>query len=300
MTATISASAVVEQPGVYDGIPDEEYQRDPVPGGSLSHSGARMLLPPNCPALYHHWAATGSRRTREFDLGHAAHTLVLGTGARLVVVEADNWLTKAAKQQRDEARADGAVPILRGEYDQAKAIAAAVLQHPIASALFNPDRGKPEQSLFWVDEETGVWRRARLDWLPDAGRGRLIVPDLKTTLSAEPSHLAKALANYGYYQQAAWYLDGVGALELGPDPAFVFVFVEKTPPYLVTVAEADADALHWGRVRNRKALDLYRRCKQTGHWPGYSDDVIPLSLPGWAAYAHEAAEQRGEYEVESR
>ena len=40
--------------GVYDGMDEDAYHADPVPGGSLSASGAKLLLPPSCPALYHY------------------------------------------------------------------------------------------------------------------------------------------------------------------------------------------------------------------------------------------------------
>lgn len=273
----------VTEPGIYE-MSNEEYQADPVPGGSLSHSGARKLL--ECPAIYRHWADGGSARTRAFDLGHAVHKLVLGAGADLVVIEADGFQTKAAREKRDEAHAAGKTPILRPEHSEAVCMANSVVGHPLAAALFS--NGRPEQSLFWRDGD--VWLRGRLDWLPNQYVGRrLIVPDLKSTKSANPDYLRKALYDYGYFQQAAWYLDAVTALELGEDPAFVFVFVEKAPPYLVTICEPDADALMYGRAQNHKAIDLYRECRAAGRWPGYADDVVPLALPGWAAYALENA-----------
>ena len=46
------AEVVVDEPGVYDGLDEAAYHADPVPGGSLSASGAKLLLPPSCPALY--------------------------------------------------------------------------------------------------------------------------------------------------------------------------------------------------------------------------------------------------------
>lgn len=298
---TETASVVVDRPGVYSDMPDDVYHGDPVPAGSLSYSGARKLLPPSCPALYKHWAAGGRPPNRQFDLGHAAHRLVLGVGQDLVPIPADNYQTKAARESRDAAYADGKTPLLPAEHQLVTAIAEAVLSHPVAGVLFQPGTGQPEQSMFWVDDELGVWRRARLDWLRYRGAGRLIVPDLKTTMSAEPGHLSRAMHQFGYYQQAAWYLDGVRALGLdgGEPPAFVFVFVEKTPPYLVTVCEPDPEALHWGGVLNRRAVDLYRRCRATDTWPGYADRVIPVGLPRWAAYQHEIAADSGEYDIAS-
>jgi hypothetical protein len=272
--------------GVYD-IPADVYHADPVPGGSLSSSEARLLLPPSCPARFAHERNNPPDTTDTFDFGHAAHNLVLGAGADLDVVDADDWRTKAAQGRRADARALGHVPILRADYERASAMAGAVRAHPIARALFDQDRGKPERALFWVDGD--VWRRALVDWLPDPGPGRLIVADYKTTRSAAPESIRKAMYDYGYHQQADWYLDGVASLGLAGDAAFVFVFQEKTPPYLVTVAQPDPTALRVGRDLNRQAIDVYRECVASGRWPGYADDVVLARLPGWVEniYARE-------------
>lgn len=299
---TAVAQLVVDRPGVYDDMPAEVYHADPVPGGSLSSSGARQLLAPSCPALYRYHADHGRPPNRVFDLGHAAHLLVLGAGPELVVVDTEDWRTKAARAERDAAYLADKVPVLVAEYEQAEAMAAALRAHPTAAALFHPDAGRPEQSLFWADREFGVWRRARLDWLPThrTAAGRLVVPDYKTCASAEPGAAARAMASYGYYQQAAWYLDAVTALDLAGDvdPACVLVFQEKTPPYLITICAPDVMALKWGRMRNRKALDVFRRCQATGEWPGYTDNVVSLSLPRWAEIEHDIAFARGDYDLE--
>jgi hypothetical protein len=200
----------------------------------------------------------------------------------LVIVEADDWRTKNARDQRDAAYAAGHVPILAAEHEQVLGMAKALAEHPVASALFDPDSGKPEQSLFWRDERHDVMRRARLDWLPFATDGRMIIPDYKSCVSAEPSSFAKSVWNYGYYMQAAWYLDTVLALGLAERAAFVFVAQEKTPPYVVSVFELDADALDFGRRRNDQALEVYAECTATDTWPAYTSDVETLSLPGWA------------------
>lgn len=276
----------VTEPDLYE-MDADTYHADPVPGGSLSSSGARLLLPPNCPARYAYERSHQAAPKREYDLGHAAHKLVLGAGPDLVVIDADSYRTKSAREAQTAAHAAGKVPLLSAEHDQVQAMAAAIRAHPIASRLFNPAGGTPEQSLFWVDDESGVWRRARLDWLPDPARpGRMIVADYKTTGSAAPDAVSRTVHSYGYHLQAAWYLDAVTALGLAPDPAFVLVFQEKTPPYLVLVAEPDAAALHIGRHLNRQALEIYAECQATGHWPGYSNEVELLSLPPWAARRH--------------
>lgn len=284
-------TAVAEwQPGVYGDMPEDVYHADPVPGGSLSSSGARALLPPSCPAKFRYEREHPVIKD-EFDFGTIAHKSVLGTGPRVAVIGAKDWRTNAAKDAAKAAREEGALPILIGDFDKVQAMAVAIRAHPLAAFLLNHEHipGKPEQSLFWVDAEYPVWRRARADFLPDAGaRDRLILTDYKTTRSADPNHIARAVASYGYHQQAAWYLDGVTALGLGDDPAFVFVFQEKEPPYLVTVAQLDDQALRAGRERNRMALEIFRDCTDAGVWPAYSSEIELISLPPWARSREEA------------
>lgn len=279
MTADVIEGPTVTEPGVYE-MPDETYHADPVVGGSLSFSGAKRLLAPSCPALFKHWRDHGQPPKAEFDFGHAAHKLVLGVGMEIVEVKADNWMTKAAKQAAEVAREANRVPLLTKDVKTVHAMADALRSHPVAAALFS--NGKPEASLFWTDDETGVTRRGRLDWLPDASDGRLIVADYKTSVTANPEAFGKSAANYCYHMQAAWYLDAVTALGLtDAEPAFVFVVQEKTAPYLVTVCELDAAARHIGRLLNREAIDLYAQCVADDDWPTYSDGVETVSLPFW-------------------
>lgn len=287
MTATVPQ--IVTEPGVYD-LTDEAYHADPVPGGSLSSTGARKLLPPNCPARFRWEQDHPTRYKKTFDLGHAAHRLVLGAGPDLVRIDAEEWRSNAVKEQVAAVRGAGGVPLKPSEYEQVHGMADAIRRHPVAAALFDPAHGQPEQSLFWVDDESGVWCRARLDWQPSPRNGRLIVPDLKTTVSADPDHIQKAVHGYSYHQQAAFYVDGVKALGLADDPAFVFVFVEKAPPYLITVVQLDPVAEQIGRERNRRAIDVFRRCTETGHWPGYTDDIALIGLPSYAVHRHENEE----------
>lgn len=265
-------------PGVYD-IPAEHYHADPVPGGSLSSTGVRKLLPPGCPAQYVHDLGRTQPPKREFEIGTAAHTLVLGDGPRLAVVEADDWTTKAARDERDAARAVGAIPLLAHEHQQVQDMAAAIRQHPEASALFAPGSGDPEQTLIWQDQDTGIWCRARLDWLRHNGD----IVDYKTATAADLDHIQKAVSDYGYHQQDAWYRAGVRALGINPRPEFTFVFQQKTPPYLITVVQLDDETQRIAAARNRAAIATYAYCRDTGHWPAHAEGIAYISLPTWAA-----------------
>lgn len=279
----MSASALGIAPGVYD-IPDDEYHAIKT---ALSCSGAKRLLPPSCPAIFRYELDHGRPAKPAFDLGHAAHKMVLGAGPEIEVIQHDSWRSKDAQTRQAAAYAEGKVPLLAVDYERVVGMADAIRRHPLASALLNPERGKPEQSLFRVDPETGVSLRSRVDWLPDPGPGRFIVADYKSAISAEPSAIAKAVANFGYAQQDSWYTDMIVALELAEDPAFVLIFQEKTPPYVVTVVELDQTAKQIGRGLNRRAIDLFAECVSNDDWPDYASDVVEISLPKWFTFQYQ-------------
>lgn len=286
---------LIDRPGVYPDIDPDDYHNDCVEGGSLSSSGARALLPPGCPARFHYERHNPPAPKPHFDIGHAAHRLVLGVGPNIVSIDVtnkageivDNWQTKAAREQAEEIRATGAVPLLRKDYEAVHAMAEALRLHPIAGPLFHAGHGRAEVTLVWRDERTGIMRRCRLDWLPDPRRGRMIIPDYKTAHAADLEALSKAMGSYGYHAQADWNRAGCQALGLADsDAQFVLVAQEKTAPYLVTVFQPDHEAMRIGAMQNRIAIDVYKRCVETDRWPDHSDDgdgpeVAHLPLPAW-------------------
>lgn len=265
-------------PGVWPDMPEHAYHADPVPGGSLSSSGARKLLPPSCPAKFRQWADHPEPPSDAMDLGTAAHKLVLGAGIDIHIVEAPDYRTKAAREERDEASAAGKLPLLPKENAQVHAMADAIRSHPKLGRIFVPGNGRPEQSMFCRDPETGVWLRSRLDWMTD----RALIVDLKTSKSANPYSFARSAADFGYHVQDAFYRH-VYQVVTGEWPRFVFVVIEKEPPYLVSVCQFDDASVAYGSELVRQAIERYRDCTEAGVWPGYSDfdEIDVISLPPW-------------------
>lgn len=279
MTAT-DERVVIHEPGVYPDLGHDDYHRDPVPGGSLSSTGARRILPPSCPAKFRWEQLNPTPPTKVMKVGTVAHALVLGTELAVKVLDFDNWRTNAAKEQAAEAEARGQIAMLRKEFEPIKAMAEALLQHKIAVKLI--EGAQPEASLIWQDTETGIWRRARYDLLrqPSAS-GRLLVPDYKTSTSANPAKFTKSVVEYGYHQQGPFYVDGAVALNLGDDPAFLFIVQETAAPYLVSVVQLDPLDMRIGAHLNREAIRLYAQCVARDEWPSYSDDIAHVALPSW-------------------
>lgn len=266
-------------------LPHEQYLQHP----ALSASGAKTIVRPGGPARFAYERLHGRPPRAQFDVGHAAHLAVLGVGPELVVIDAPDWRTNAAKAARDLARAEGKVPVLVGTAQQVADMAAALRADPLAARVLAKGRGEPEVSLFWHDPEHDVDRRGRVDWLrePDAN-GRLILVDYKTTDSADPDALARSVVRFGYHMQASWYRDLVIGLGLASSVPFLFVFQETAAPYLVNVVELDAPTLQMGADRNQQALEVFARCTSSGEWPGYTAaGITHLSAPTWAHRQHE-------------
>lgn len=280
-TTAAATTAAATQPGIYD-IPAAVYHADKT---SLSSSGARKLLPPSCPAKFRWEQDNPQPRKKEFDFGTAVHSYVLGGGPELVLCKKEDWKTKEAQAEKDDAYLRGAIPLLPKEFEQVKAMAEALREHPVAAELFAEGSGVPELSMYWVDSETGITCRSRPDWLRHRSGGRLLMPDLKTIHKADDESIAKHIQDFGYHQQGDWYLEGARRLGLaGPDAVFVLVFQEKSAPFLVRTVQLDAFTLRIAAAKNARARRIFAECAAADVWPGYGDDVAYLSIPSWAQF----------------
>lgn len=285
----------ITEPGVYK-IPEADYHADPCPLPSLSSSGARKIMS-ECPALYWYDRNNPREKTNALDVGSLAHAMILeGDEWRnrfAVLPEDHNARTNEGKAIQAGYEESGMTVIKHADFEKVAAMADAIRAHKLASAVFS--NGRPEMTLAWQDKQFGIWKRVLLDWLPNDG-GRIFA-DMKTTISANPEALRKTMYNYGYHQQAAWYLDGIKALGLTDRPSFIFVFQEKQPPYQVVIAQPDETALMWARTLNEKASETFARCLDAGHWPGYSDDVEVLSLPGFAEHEYQRRDGMSAFDI---
>ena len=264
----------VTKPGWWHDMPEDVYYGDPVPGGSLSASMCKVLVQPGGPAKLRQELDHPRPPKPVFDIGHAAHKLVLGVGAELELVPHAEWRSKEAKAAVAQAREAGRIPLKPVDYDRAHAMAEKLDKHPVASRLLTDVR--PEVSAF-RQHGSGVWLRTRIDAV-----GNGYIADYKTTRSADPDAFRRDSANLGYHVQSAFYVAMSDALEGLPDsPEFYFITQEKEPPYLVSVAELSPTFLAIGAAAVEHAIDLWQQCTATGEWPGYPGGITTLEPPPW-------------------
>ena len=277
----------ITEAGVVDGMTDAEYHADPVEGGSFSSTGAKTIL--KSPALFQ-YRLTHRVEKAAYDLGHAAHSKILGVGLDVVaypdehLTPSGNVSTKAATVAwAAEQRAFGLAPVTPEQLADVEAMAEAVLAHPVARALLEKP-GAPEQSVFAQDPQTGVFLRTRIDRLPERDGNLTVLVDVKTAQSADPDEFRSSAASYGYDVQSEMYQHAVRLARGDEYTAFRFVVVEKSAPFLVSVVELDAEFAAIGRSRMRRAIDTYHDCVTSGRWPGYEAVVHYIDAPRWLAY----------------
>lgn len=188
--------------------------------------------------------------------------------------------TKAAKEAKAafEAEHEGRLVLSADEHAAVLGMSGSIAAHKTPSVLLGRSLRR-EASVFWTDAETGIACRARPDVLSDDGR---IIVDLKTTDDASPGAFERSIAKWRYHVQAAFYSDGVEAVRGEPVEAFVFIVVERTPPYACGFYVLDEDALSVGRLDYRDKLTTLADCRAANRWPGYGDIIKTVSLPAWA------------------
>lgn len=257
-----------------DVTPDEYHALD-----AFSSSAAKLTI-----ARSPGHARVGYRKkpTKAMDRGDIIHRLLLGKGKDFHVVQAGDWRTKAAQQQRDQAREQGLVPVLAEDFE-AHCTAAESIRVQLADRGIVLD-GRSEQAITWTErtEFGDVTCKGLFDHVwPDKG----VIIDIKTTSDASPSAVERTSENLGYAIQRAAYVRALTALDpsLAGRVAFAFVFCEvDDEPYAVNVCEPDGVFCELGERRWLRAVNTWARCLRDNHWPTYGAAVNPLSAPSWA------------------
>jgi len=126
-----------------------------------------------------------------------------------------------------------------------KAIAGGLLQGGVAELAF-------------FSKFDGIPVKCKADYyIESAG----VVIDLKTTKSIRD--FKKSILEYGYGTQSAFYCDVVKSLNK-PAERFVFILVETTKPYMVSVQEMHSDSIEEGRAIYSEYLATWKKYKEDG------------------------------------
>ena len=173
--------------------------------------------------------------------------------------------------------------VSRKHYDAAKTIAEVIQAHPVASVLLSPDdEGPVEGTAYWIDPRTRRLCKCRPDKTPSRIHAHA---DLKTAADASFDAFGRQAANLSYFLSDAMTGEG-WKIASGEDEArpYIFVVVEKVPPYGIGIYQLDEPSRRLGMETYRKLMDVYSECVEHGDWPSYPTHIRTLQLPGWAFY----------------
>ncbi len=180
---------------------------------------------------------------------------------------------KADMAELQEASPVGVVFLPWSAYSAVQLMGVAVYNHPAVQII--RANGGVEQTL--TADLSGVPCKGRVDKL-------ILEPatvlDVKTCRSTDSHDFDRAIWEYRYDFQAAFYCD---LAEANHDKPFIFMMIaiESSPPYDVRVFRMGDQSLAVGRADYQRLLLRYQKCKASGEWPGRSDKIEPIDLPGW-------------------
>jgi hypothetical protein len=287
----------ITKPGAYsaDAVPIEAYHGNEIcPGPSISASGLKLIRAKS-PLHYWHQSPLNPNRPaqpekRHFAIGKAVHdVLLLGDRWPSAYHITPPGFSRAAKVQQaaaiaaaDEAQSEGRTVLTSDDAATVRAMAASLRSNTFAAAALA--NGEPEVTLVWQDNETGVWCRARPDFLPYK---RKIIPDVKTAADGSPAAFAKAIGNFGYHIAAAHYMAGIEAIYGERPTNWLHAVIETPAPHVVSLYELPPESIDVGEDERRRALRTFADCLAADRWPGYATDVMPVGLSSWALKSHE-------------
>jgi hypothetical protein len=278
--------------GVVHSMPFEDYLAVP----ALSSSGLKLLAR----SAWHYKNRQEITPTRPMLCGTLAHCAALephAMASRYVVVPEDaprrptasQWAAKKPSQDSQDdmawwrdftAKAEGRQIVAANDY--------AITQMQLQALAAEPDiakhlsAGQGEVSIFWRDERTGVYCKARPDWMTPPDAGRITTLDMKTTADESPSGFGRAAARLKYHLQWAHYVAGIEQATGHTVEEFVFAAVTSAPPVLAVPYILTDDIKAQAIDERAELLDLYARCTAANHWPAYGQGLQLLDFPAYA------------------
>lgn len=219
-----------------------------------------------------------------FDIGTVAHSILLENDtSRVVVVEANDWRTNKAKEEREAARAAGKTALLARHYADVRQMVDAA-QAFIAESEVAQDWAQAESELTGLVEDSGVILKARLDRIT---HDRKVIFDYKTTVDVSPDGFSRQIVRMGYHWQEAFYRRVVALLTGLSDLKFVFLAQSVEPPYECTLHGCHPALQEIADYDIARAINLWGECLKRQSWPSYGGRVHWAMPTSWQMTMHE-------------
>ena len=240
-----------------------------------------------CPAYFKWCEDIPQEPSEDMVIGSAFHKIVIEKKKKrdeYVVMTNYDRRTKDGKFEDYEflELSEGKTVITQDQLETICGMRDSIMANPYARKLIN---GNIEQSMYFTDDLTKVECKCRPDvWRKVADR--VVITDLKSSKSVMPYDFMLDVVKYHYDLQTAMYRDGVSKVLNIPKENidFVFIAVEKKPPYLLNIMQADTYVIQKGEADFREFIGSYKECVETQNWYSFNgkDNIINnLSLPSY-------------------
>lgn len=269
-------------PGVYYDEPEETYfKREPF----VASNSVLKMIDSNVPAYYKAWLddELEPKNTAAFEVGKALHMRVLEPiRFAATYIDLDRFGDMRSSKNRNERdiyidNNPGIVAIKQVQLDAVQKMYESMMRRPMVEAILS--LGKREVVLRWIDETTGLRCKSRVDYYEGEKFGLAL--DLKSVLSASHWEFGRSMYEYGYHTQHGFYSEGCRANGLNLR-GFVFLLVEKTPPYLSALRKVDSAGEERGFEQIAARLAKLAAIRDSGRFDGYPDTIEEQCLPGYA------------------
>lgn len=282
--------------GIYYDLPFEDYHAI----DAVSASGLRLFAR----SPWHYRNRVPTKPTRPMLRGSLAHCALLepdAVGARYIVVPEDapkrptaaQWAAKKSNESSQaakdwwrefEQRAGSRDIIAANEFGICQAQLAAIASVPELAELLA--HGKGEVSIFWIDPDTGLYCKARLDWLNVVDKKARIL-ELKSTVDESPAGFGRTSARMKYELQRVHYIEAVrlGAKLSVQD--FTFAAVTSVAPVLAVPYDLTDEMIEQASDERAEHLQRLAWCMAEDRWPAYGDGRQLLDYPAYAKRSSE-------------
>lgn len=236
---------------------------------ALNYSGMKHLM--RSPLHYMHYLNAPNVETKALRVGKMVHEAILQPDV-FVKYKPEPEVDKRTKEGKEilaywkESIKENEVVVSFDEYNFVMDIADSVSSSLESKGIkfeFAESVHAAQCSI------TGVDLKCCIDAISHDG----IIYDIKTTEDGGSQAFYRTCLNYKYYIQSYLYRMISGCKR------FIFVVVEKEPPYAVSYYELGEEFDNKAKQEIDKAIQLYKICKDTGVWNGYTDEIIKLDLP---------------------
>lgn len=257
--------------GLYLDLPNNEYHAD----AALGSSSIKTIITKS-PA---HLIGGARKDSAAFDVGSAFHTIVLEPSKESTIVcGGDDRRGNKWKDAKAECDASGHMLLTSDEYSKVFAMRDALMANEDVASLLT-GKTVAEASLFHKDEQSGVQCKIRPDLVNHDLR---VMVDLKTCVSASHQSFSKAVLEYGYHIQQAFYQRiWNGFYKNDQIDDFYFVAIEKEVPFASAVYELDRMTIMEGHNLVNLGMSIYRKCKALNKWPAYGSGVQRIRIPNY-------------------